>query len=40
MKEKEGVKEKVGWNEGVKEKVGWIEGEGKLTKGYVPLCLD
>ena len=40
MKEKEGVKEKVGWNEGVKEKVGWIEGEGRLTKGYVPLCLD
>ena len=40
MKEKEGVKEKVGWNEVVKEKVGWIEGEGRLTKGYVPLCLD
>ena len=40
MKEKEGVKEKVGWNEGVKVKVGWIEGEGRSTKGYVPLCLD
>ena len=40
MKEKEGVKEKVGWNEGVKVKVGWIEGEGRSTKGYVPLWLD
>ena len=40
MKEKGGVKEKVGWNEGVKVKVGWIEGEGRSTKGYVPLWLD